>query len=56
MSSSARVRLMTGTRNNNNPNESKPDGEERKLRPYDDAEYGRVDNLSLFIVFVEINV
>ena len=41
MSSSARLRLMEGSRNNNNPNDTKSDGQGRKVEAYDEAEYGK---------------
>jgi hypothetical protein len=41
MSSSARLRLMEGSRNNKNPSAEKSDGQDKKVDAYDDAEYGR---------------
>ena len=46
MSSGARLRLMEGSRNNNNPNDAKSEGQDRKVDAYDEAEYGM-----MFFVF-----
>ena len=48
MSSGARLRLMEGSRNNNNPNDAKSEGQDRKVDAYDEAEYGKTHTFFIF--------